>query len=102
MAKDKEPKKRTPKPKQADLPGMADRRIPELDKAAAKYKECRDSRMEATDAEVDAKEKLMNLMKENELTVYRSSEIGLMAEIVVTDETVKVKKYEPKQPKPED
>lgn len=90
-----------PKKKRANqkpLPGMEDKRIKELDVAIEKYKDARDERMEATQAEVEAKKKLMGLMKEHKMTVYRSADAELQAEIVVEEEGVKVKKWSPKLP----
>jgi hypothetical protein len=59
-----------------DLPGVegegvAQKKIPAVTKAANKYVEIRDRRMELTEQEVDAKAVLLNAMHENNLTIYR-------------------------------
>lgn len=69
---------------------------PDIDKAADKYVEERDARMEMTPKEIKAKEKLLELMQKHNLEVYRFGD----QEIKRTKgkENVKVKKIKPDEP----
>jgi len=75
--------------KQKDLPGMSDRKIPELHAAAEAYVQVRDERMELTKREVEAKERVLKLMHENRKKEYRYEDVTII--IVPEAETVKVK-----------
>ena len=63
-------------------------RIPELTDAAEKYADIRDKRMALTDKEVDAKTKVMTLMKEHKLEAYRDDDLLVTFE---NKENIKVK-----------
>lgn len=64
-----------PRPKQNDLPiegeGVAPKKIKKLDIAADDYVEKRDTRMQWTEKEADAKAVLIQLMIEHKLERYR-------------------------------
>jgi hypothetical protein len=77
------------KPKQADLPGMEDREIKELQSAARRYAEIRDERMALTPKEVDLKQTLLRLMKQHHKQIYRHD--GIEVRVVTEEETVRVK-----------
>src|SRR5262245_14980556 len=90
-------KKRGPKPKlrpqelpEMNGPGVGQVNVPEIDRAAERYVEARDERMAMTPKEVEAKKKLLELMKKHQLRVYRFDD--RIVEIVHKDEAVKVKK----------
>lgn len=62
-------------PKQSDLPnvegeGVAPKKIKAIDIAADEYVTIRDKRMAMTEKEVAARDKLVDLMKQNGLEVY--------------------------------
>lgn len=81
-----------PKPKkekQDDLPGMEERKIPDLHKAALNYVEIRDERMELTKEEVTRKSKVLALMKKHKRDSYLCD--GVEITIIHEEETVKVK-----------
>lgn len=82
-------KQRSKKPKQADLPGMADRKIPELHKAAEEYADVRDRRMELTKEEVAAKEEVLKQMHVHHKEVYKFEDVEI--KLVHETETVKVR-----------
>ena len=82
-------KQKKAKPKQKDLPGMEERRIPELHAAAEEYAEHRDERMEALQEEVKLKEKLIALMHKHGKTEYAFGEVEI--KLVTEKEKVKVK-----------
>lgn len=95
-AKKKVAKKQTKRParkvkKQAQIPGTERHRIPALSSAAEEYVEVRDSRMDWTKQEVKAKEKVLELMRENELNEYTDDELGIVVTIEETKTKVKVR-----------
>lgn len=63
------PRERTPRQEFLPAEGMPTN-IPALNKAARDYMDFRDTRIEALNEEVKAKEKLMAAMKEHGLQVY--------------------------------
>ena len=81
--------KKSKKAKQTDLPGMEERRIPDLHSAAERYAEVRDERMELTKAEVEQKQRLIELMHKHEKQEYRFDDVEI--KLVVEKEKVKVK-----------
>lgn len=96
MAKGKKQAKATgKKPKTMDLPGMEERRIAELHKAAESYVDIRDRRMSLTEQEVEAKQEVLSLMKKHgkETYNYHDADAGTTTEIKIIheQETVKVK-----------
>lgn len=94
--KAKAPKKS--KPKQKDLPGMEERRIPELHTAAENYAEVRDERMILTKKEVELKDELLGMMKKHGKESYKFDDV----EIKVVHEKEKVKVKIHKEAAPED
>ena len=74
---------------QADLPGMENRGIEEIETAAKKYAGLRDRRMELNGQEAQVKTLLMALMAKHEKKIYERD--GIHVEIVPVEETVKVK-----------
>ena len=58
------------RPRQKKLPGMADVSIQEIDDAAAAFVDVRDNRMALTREEVEASEKLLEVMRKHKLTTY--------------------------------
>lgn len=87
------------RPRQKFIPGMEPPSIPLLDDAIIHYIETRDQRMQLTHIEVDAKTVIMNLMKDNELTTYRTPDDYLVnleseMEMTLSVKHVKAKKEE--------
>lgn len=81
-------------------PGVSQKRIPEVDRAAREYVRIRDARMEMTPKEVKAKEKLIGLLHEFEKDIGRDSKGSLryvyeetLVELTPTGEQLKVKAY---------
>jgi len=82
---------KVPKESQTFIEGTAPERIPAIEKAATKYVDARDARMELLESEVKLKSKLIEVMKENNQENYSFD--GFMVELNHLDEdTVKVKK----------
>jgi len=78
-----------PVKKQADLPGMENRAIEELESAARRYAAIRDKRMALNEAEVKLKDLLLGLLKKHDKREYQRD--GIRIWIKVEEETVKVK-----------
>jgi len=77
------------KAKQAHLEGMEPPTIAEVEAAAEKYYDLNDKSWKLREKVSDAKDELLEVMKANDLTVYRYDD----KEITVVDkETVKVKR----------
>ncbi|MFH0851572.1 MAG: hypothetical protein V1876_02380 [Candidatus Peregrinibacteria bacterium] len=77
------------KAKQEDLPGMAERRIEDLHKAALDYVSIRDERMELTEKEVEAKGEVLDLMNKHKRDSYTCEGVEIV--FVPGEPTVKVK-----------
>jgi hypothetical protein len=75
--------------KQARLPGVETPKLQDLEDAAEEYVEIRDRRIALTDKEVDAKGKLLNLMKKHDRKRYKRGPVSI--EVVPEGEKVKVK-----------
>jgi len=82
--------------KQETLEGMEEVSIPEIDLAMEDYQDLKEHRMKYLAKEVEAKEVVHNLMKQNNLTVYRYD--SLIAEIRPGEETVAVKRVKEAAP----
>lgn len=78
-----------PKPRQARLPGTEDSAINAIEKAAFRYIEARDERMQLTEAEVAAKQDLLDEMHRANKDHYQRG--ALTVDIVVESETVKAR-----------
>ena len=65
------------KPKQADLPGMEERKLPDLHKAAEEYAEVRDERLEIQKREIPAKQELLRLMKVHKKETYKFEDVSI-------------------------
>jgi hypothetical protein len=106
MASKKNPKtpiveKLFPAPKrkktsQQSIPGTERKVHADIREAAEDYVEIRDERQAMTVKEVDAKSKLMGLLKKHKLESYVDEDAEIEVEIVPIDETVKVRKWKPK------
>jgi hypothetical protein len=83
--------------KQADLPGMENRKIEELDTAAREYVEHRDERMAAMKEEVQLKTTLLSMMHKHRKTVYMCEDVTI--QVVAESEKVKVRVEKPKEKK---
>ena len=79
------------KAEQKHIEGLEPVRIPAIDKAAEKYEAIRDQRQSLTADEVEAKDDLLGLMKEHELTTYTYD--SKVVEVIHLDETVKVRPF---------
>lgn len=80
---------------QADLPGMEDRKIPDLHAAALDYVGIRDTRMSLTEQETTAKDKVIALMKKHKKEEYQCEGVKIIFEHVEEDKLkVKVRKEE--------
>jgi hypothetical protein len=89
--------KKNPKPKQKELPGMEDRKLEDLHRAAEQYADVRDERMELLDQEIELKARVAKLMHDHKRTTY--SYHGLIITLVPGEETVKVKVPKDKEKK---
>lgn len=76
-------------PKQTTTEDLQTSKVPALNRAAIEYAEIRDRRMEMTNEEVEAKAKVLNLMKKHDLSTYAYGRINVR--LVVGEDTVKVK-----------
>lgn len=88
----RKPRKKKVPTEQKYIDGFEPPRIRELDKLALEYRDTRDARAKLNLEEQELKEKLDVLMRKHELTVYPIPDTDLEVAIVVTDETVKVRK----------
>lgn len=59
------------KAEQVALPGMVSERCEVVHRAAQRYKDIQEERLAALAREIKAKDRLLELMKENKMTVYR-------------------------------
>jgi hypothetical protein len=78
-----------PVKKQADLPGMENRELKDIEDAARRYAGIRDKRMSLNEQEVKLKDLLLGLLKKHNKREYRRD--GIEVWIKVEEETVKVK-----------
>ena len=76
--------------KQESFEGMEQPTIPELTTLAQAYAKARDERMEKLKVEIDLKNKLLVMMNEHELMVYRDPAEDLTVTVKV-EEKIKVK-----------
>ena len=67
-------------PKQKSLPGMQDRKIVVLERAALRYADIRDERMAWTKKEVEAKKRVQTLMHEQKRQHYQHSNVEILLE----------------------
>lgn len=81
-----------------DGPGVGTVQIPEVDEAAATYVKFRDRRMDLTTKEVDAKQKLIDLLHKNEKKIGKGPDGGIrykyeqvIVMLLPTDEKLTVK-----------
>lgn len=79
------------KAKTADLPGMEDRAIKDLEKAALKYDKIKKQRMKLTEEEVEAKGEVRDLMHQHNRKHYAFGAIEVTLEPPDGVEKVKVK-----------
>lgn len=91
---DKAKKPRVRSPKAADLPGMENRDIPELEELASEYVDIRDERIALNRRESELKKKLRAAMKQHNRVRYANDgvEIELIPPAGEDDVKVKVKK----------
>jgi len=75
--------------RQTDLPGMTDRKLKDLHEAAYVYADARDARVKATAPEVEAKTKLLELMKKHKLEHYKFDNVAV--DLVHEKENVRVR-----------
>lgn len=83
------------KPKQNPIPGTEQQVHPDIEEAANAYVEARDERIACTDAEVKAKQLLMQRLHKHEVKVYDYTDDDgepRRIELVDVAENVKVKK----------
>lgn len=78
--------------RQSRLPGMEGRRIKEIEDAADAYVVERDKRMKLTKKEVEAKTKLIEMMKKHDKTIYKDEDADppYIVTLVTGKEQVKV------------
>jgi hypothetical protein len=74
---------------QKELPGMEDRKLPDLVAAANAYVKIRDKRQDLTKREVELKLDLLGLMHKHKKTDYVFDDVEI--HVVMEKETVKVK-----------
>lgn len=86
------------KPKNLDLPGMSDRRIPEIHEAALVYVGYRDERMDLNKKEIAAKEELKAIMHRMNMKAYVFEGVEVTLEPIPADEELKVKVAKSKAP----
>lgn len=81
--------------KQKELAGMETASaIPELDAAAERFKDLSKKRKRAQDAELEAREIVVHLMRSNKLTVYEDRDADLIVTLTPGKETVKVEELD--------
>lgn len=81
---------------QQGMEAVLGKRDKQMDHLVVDYVKARDVRMAATKEEVEAKTKLLAAMHEKKITVYEMDEFT--AELVASDETVKVKTKKESEP----
>lgn len=95
-------KKKDPRPKQTEIEaeGFKQKKNAKIEKAAEKYEEVRDERMELTESEVSAKQALLMAMHEEKLDKYRyqGSDGKMRLVEVLPSEKVRVKKDRESEP----
>jgi hypothetical protein len=79
------------KGKQAELAGFERKRIPEIDKAAERYVQVRDARMELTKDEVKAKAALIQACVKNKVDKYLDTSVSPPLEVEVKPSELDVK-----------
>ena len=79
------------KPRQQRIPGTEGQKIKELDHAAEQYVAARNERMELTESEVEARDALIQVMEQHELTVYRDDDASPPLVITLVPGKAKVK-----------
>lgn len=89
--------KRTTRPRQPDLPGMESRMYADLHEEARQYAEIRDERMELNEREAKLKERVLNLMHEHGLKVYRYEEVEILIEPGEENVKVRIKREKEKE-----
>lgn len=67
-------------------------RIPDIEKAATKYRDARDERMEMTKDEVKTRAALIAAMKAHNLAEYRCDDEDMLVILKTGEDKVKVKK----------
>ena len=75
--------------RQTELPGMSDRKLKDLHEAAFVYADARDARVKATAPEVEAKTKLLELMKKHKLEHHKFDNVAV--DLVHEKENVRVR-----------
>ena len=82
--------------RQTQIPGTERETIKEVNAAAEEYVEARDERMGLTEREVQAKQHLLEVMKENKLTIYRDDNATppLLVTITPGEDKIKVSRVE--------
>ena len=86
-----------PRPKQLTIAGTKGVVIKELDQAATAYVEVRDERMELTEREVEARGRLVVLMRKHAQTVYRVDAEPPMVVTLSEDVKVSVRKVKERE-----
>lgn len=89
MAAKKKQSKKSPKPRQKQLPGMTDRKLAALHDAALSYAEIRDQRQGLTKRESELQKELLSLMHKAKKEHYEYA--GVSCDLVVEKEKVKVR-----------
>ena len=87
----------TKRPKQTEIAGIERKVHKDVRDAAEEYVDARDERMELTEKETATKATLMAAMKKHGLSKYIDEEAEIVVEVVPSDETVKVRKYDPEK-----
>jgi len=85
--------------KQKYITGTEPVRIKAIEDAAYDYVAVRDERMSLTESEGENQERLLALMKTNQLTkyIFGDEPDQMVVEVVATDERAKVKKFRPEK-----
>lgn len=96
MAKKKAAKKVA---RQKSLPGMLDRGVAALDRAAFRYAEVRDERMAWTEKEVEAKKRVQTLMHELKRAHYAHGQVEIDLEPEGEKVRVRIHSQAPAEPR---
>ena len=90
--------------KQEALPGVAGKKIKELSEAMEAYEEIKNTRIALSNKEIEANEKVVELMHKHKVKVYRDDdyEPSLIGELAAKDPTIKAKVYREKPAKGEE
>jgi len=81
-------------PKQQRLPGQESAHHKDITKAAEKYVEVRDQRMDLTRQETEQRDNLLTAMRKHKLSMYEDDNAGLEVQVIEPAAKVKVRRID--------